>query len=120
MLIYAISVGNNVTDPTLLKQLPHAIDNVNKNVKELGIEGVKVSTTVSLGILKGSEYVAKELLASLSQKSARSLFVSMGNRDVPVGFCMFKVFRGNFVLIHHPGRDFIYQSFDDGQMMDYG
>lgn len=99
MCISAISLGNNVTDPTLLKLLLPAIDNVNENLKELGVKGVKVSTTVSLAFFNGRESVAKEVLDNVSEKNG-SLFVSVDNRYLPVGLSSIKVDNG-FVLIKY-------------------
>ncbi|GKA99805.1 zinc finger, RING-type containing protein [Tanacetum coccineum] len=113
--ISAISVGNNVTDANLLKLVVTAVVNVKENVKELGIERVKVSTTVSLGFVTGSESVAKGLLGSFSEKGVTSLFVSMGNRNVSLG--SFKVVCGGFVLKRDLSTDVGYQSLDDDELM---
>ncbi|PWA94740.1 hypothetical protein CTI12_AA056890 [Artemisia annua] len=82
--ISAISLGYNVTDANLLKLLPPGIDNVKEKVKELGIEGVKVSTTVSLVFVNSTDIVAKGLLGGLSKKNA-TLFVSMKPWNVSLG-----------------------------------
>ncbi|PWA76894.1 hypothetical protein CTI12_AA230660 [Artemisia annua] len=122
VLISAISVRNNVTDANLLKLLLPAIDNVKKKVNKLG---VKVSTTVSFSFVNDRDYVVKELLDSLSEKNAGSLFVSMDNTDVPVGLYSIKVVAG-FVLIQYDSSSIDLMRYEisldnNGEVhMDYG
>nr|GEX24324.1 glucan endo-1,3-beta-glucosidase 13-like [Tanacetum cinerariifolium] len=116
--ISAISVGNNVTDANLLKLAVTAVANVKEKVNELGIERIKVSTTVSLGFVTGSESVAKGLLSSLIENGVTSLFVSMDNRNVSLGSFKEVVCSG-FVLKRDLSTDGCYQSLDDDEMMDY-
>nr|GFB09795.1 glucan endo-1,3-beta-glucosidase 12 [Tanacetum cinerariifolium] len=116
--ISSISLGNNVTDSNLLKLLLPAIDNVKEKVKGLGIEGVKVSTTVSLAFVNSTDAVVKGLLGGLSEKDA-TLFVSLKPWNVSLG--SFKeVVCGGFVLKRDLSTDVSFVSLDNGEMMDYG
>ncbi|PWA94739.1 hypothetical protein CTI12_AA056880 [Artemisia annua] len=113
--ISAISLGYNVTDPYLLKLLPPGIDNVKEKVKELGIEGVNVLTTVSLEFVR-TDSVARGFLRGLSKKNA-ALFVNVK----PWKNVSFKkVFCGGFALKRDLSSDVSYESLDNGEMMDYG
>nr|GEY67290.1 hypothetical protein [Tanacetum cinerariifolium]GEY68240.1 hypothetical protein [Tanacetum cinerariifolium] len=48
--------GKGIINYNILKLVVTAVDNVKEKVKELGIERLKVSTTVSLGFVTGSSF----------------------------------------------------------------
>nr|GFB03205.1 hypothetical protein CTI12_AA056890 [Tanacetum cinerariifolium] len=108
--------GKGIINYNILKLVVTAVDNVKEKVKELGIERLKVSTTVSLGFITGNESVAKGLFGTLNEKDV-TLFVHVKHWNVSLGSSFKEVVCGGFALKRDLSNDVSYVGLDNGEMM---